>query len=341
VNLSHRKSPTLLSLEYVVSGKCGPKHDPQPTSLRDILKPSCEYSRIDQHSSRWRSTSGGNLAICPRFRHGSCDLVLTNFLPFAGYEKLNRRLREKFEKEGMNPADGDGILVGFSPDSAPRIYEMNYSWDSGFLFFSSSALSYWGEEARFTLRRELIDSVRLGPGIPHWLHPHNLYITWHDGPRRTTTTFNIRPLGVRSMLQMKREMLSLAKRVEAWRTDSAASTMIPPILATLGPPSIGQVTSSSPKQSMKPRQIFISFALVGFLAGCFASLLGLPVEVSTPVAKIFGLVPPEHAESAGGYGVLIAWLAFLILLAPQWLYREKSSRSASSNANPRPVSGHD
>ena len=264
-------------------------------------------------------------------------LALTNFLPFTGYEKLNRRLREKFEQEGVNP--DDGILVGFSPDAAPRIYEMNYSWDTGFLFLTDNALSYWGEEARFTLRREQIDSVRLGPGIPHWLRPQNLYITWLDESRRTATTFNFRPLGIRSMLQMKREMRSLSRRVEAWRTNSVASTKVPSILATLGPPSIGQVTGASPKQNLDSRRMFASFVFVGFLAGCFASLLGLPVDVTTLVARIFSLEPPERAELAGGYALLIAWLSLLILLAPQWLYREKPGPPASPAVNPRPASG--
>jgi hypothetical protein len=292
------------------------------------------------HATRWLQ-SGWMIVLIGLLVTAGASLVLTNSLPFTGYEKLNRRLREKFEQEGVNSADGNGILVGFSPDSAPRIYEMNYSWDTGLLFLSSGALSYWGEETRFTLRREQIDSVRLGPGIPHWLHPQNLYITWPDESWRSATTFNLRPLGVRSMLQMKREMRSLAQRVEAWRTGSLASTSIPPIFATLGPPSVGQVTGASPRQILNPRQIFASFVSVGFLAACFASLLGLPVDVTTTVARIFGLVPPEHAELAGGYGVLIAWLAFLILLAPQWLYREKSRPSASPAANPRPVSRHE
>ncbi len=283
--------------------------------------------------------SGWTIVLIGLLITAGVSITLTNFLPFAGYKKLERLLREKFEREGVNP--GDGILVGFSPDSAPRIYEKNYSWDVGFLFLSGGALIYWGEEARFALRREQIDSVWRGPGIPHWLRPQNFYIRWLDESRHKATTFNLRPIGVRSMLQMKREMRYLARRIEAWRMDSAASTMIPPILAALGPPSIGQVTGTSPKQSLKSRQIFASFVFIGFLAGCFASLLGLPVDVTTPVARIFGLVPPEHAELAGGYGVLIAWLAFLILLVPQWLYREKSGPSGNSVANPRPVSGHE
>jgi hypothetical protein len=100
-------------------------------------------------------------------------LLFLNFLPLLGCTRLQGRMRQRAESEGVVPADtlrrGDATLVGLSPGPAPRIFEGNYSWDAGYCFISGDRLCYCGEETRFSLQRDQIVASQLGPGMPGWL----------------------------------------------------------------------------------------------------------------------------------------------------------------------------
>lgn len=95
-------------------------------------------------------------------------LILSNFLPIWKDAQLKQRLRGKLTSEGASAEVRDGLFVGLCPDAGPRIYKGNWSWDIGFLCLSKEYLQYWGEEARFTLRREQMKQIGLAPG-PRWL----------------------------------------------------------------------------------------------------------------------------------------------------------------------------
>lgn len=271
--------------------------------------------------TRWLE-QGWAICLAALIPAASFCAILSNFLPFIGHGELRRSLLQKFERLGVRTKDHEGMLVGFSPGAAPRTYEMNYSWDIGLLFLAGQGLYYWGEEARFTLRREQVISVRLGSGIPGWLRAQSLYLTWRDEERGTNGTFNIRPADVCSLLQMRRAVHDLARRVEEWRDAARPHTCVPPSLAGLTAPSIGVVTGSNPRSNVSVKQLYISAIIVAFLTGGACLLFGLALDTAGLFEHI--LRPDEAGQTDLGalYAILAAWLALVFIQLPMWFYRD-------------------
>jgi hypothetical protein len=149
---------------------------------------------------------------------------------------------------------GDAVwLVGLSPGAAPRIFDGNYSWDAGHLFFSGERLCYAGEETRFSLCRDQIVAAELGPGQPGWFGARNLYIVWRDCESGVKAIFNVRPLAVRSVLSMNRAVRELAERIATWRAGSITAPSISPECEKLPAPHVRAVTGTSLSEAVKNR----------------------------------------------------------------------------------------
>jgi hypothetical protein len=246
-------------------------------------------------------------------------LILENFLPFIGYSQIEQQLRDRVEKEGAQPEARGGVFVGLSPGPIPRAYEANYSWDVGYLFLAGDRLCYWGEETRFALTRDQVVLARLGPGVPGWLRAPSIYITWHNATKGVDETFNLRPAGKHSLRHMSHAVRALACRIEDWRSGEGILEPARHRLLGLVRPAFGTVTGAAVGR-MKLRSLFRWIVIVGFVTGCVSSLLGLPVDLATPVAHILRLVGPDGADFGGWYSILSAWLVALFYLAPLLVY---------------------
>jgi STE24 endopeptidase len=263
---------------------------------------------------------GGSLICFAAFLLGAVlSLVLANRLAFVGYGSIERELCQRTENEVGSPEELSGILVGLSPGEVPRVFETNYSWDMGYLFFSGDRLCYWGEESRFALPRDQIISVRVGPGTVGWMKAAAIYITWHDGEKATNETFSIRAAAVHSLLQMSKAAGPLFHRIESWRSGALEPEDPREKLAELAPPAFGEVTNVPVKPKLRP--IVWQAVIVGFAAGFTSSLLGSPVDFASPIAHMTGLVGPDVAALWGWYSMLSAWLVLLFWLAPFLTYR--------------------
>ncbi|HVH50176.1 MAG TPA: M48 family metalloprotease, partial [Candidatus Bathyarchaeia archaeon] len=89
-------------------------------------------------------SSGFTAFVVSFFISVAAFLSLLNFLPFFGASRLARRMLARAESDGVVPHEilrcGQATLVGLSPGPSPRIFDGNYSWDAGYLFFSAERL---------------------------------------------------------------------------------------------------------------------------------------------------------------------------------------------------------
>ncbi len=279
--------------------------------------------------ARWLVYIGGVAATLALF------FILINYAPLWGYPSLQRRLRRKVEREGIRPGTGGGRFVGFAPDASPRIYEHNWSWDIGFLFLGDDCLCYWGEETRFVLQRKQVTAIRLGPGAVGWWAPQSVYVSWHDTARGAEGTFNLRPHDARCLRQQGRETRLLGQRLQAWRERSSAHDALPPPLAELESPNVGQVSSNSPHVVAAPRRIIGNLFSLAAVATCVSLLCGLPFGGVWALAFVITLLQGRRfpfwaqLDGAGWYVVLVALLVGVVQMVPYWRYRgpgEASSR---------------
>jgi len=258
------------------------------------------------------------------------NLVLLNFLPMLGVGRLEHIFREKFRAEGASTHGSGGIFVSLAPDSAPRVYEGNWSWDLGFLFITDGQLSYLGEEARFALRRDEITSVSIGPGPTGWFRTPSLYVSWADSTGRRGT-FNLRPLGVRSMREMSNKTQLLARDLENWRQNSLSPTN--PIFASgsapgqkLGPPAFGQVTGMSPQTLVRGQFLAHDFLVNTVLATAVILVFGLGFPLFDDLSR--STEPADLHPALGGlYVLLVVWLVRFLVLLPYW-------RAPGENSSP-------
>jgi Zn-dependent protease with chaperone function len=275
----------------------------------------------------------------------SIFLLLLDVLPFLRSARLRRSMRARAACDAVVPADvlsrGEALLVGLSPGPGPRIFEGNYSWDAGYLYFSGDRLCYCGEETRFSLRRDQIANVQLGPGMPGWFRAQSLYMVWRDAESGSSAIFNVRPLAVRSVLAMNCELRRLADQIESWRaaspapsndavSDSAESNLL---LA----PDVRAVTGIAIADAVQPQQLFSLLVITGFFAGIFASFLGLPFAGIFPVFGHAADSAATYAGVSGWYAVLCSIMLYLVLVIPSLRARNASvSLPASAPVNPPP-----
>jgi Zn-dependent protease with chaperone function len=258
------------------------------------------------------------------------NLVLLNFLPMLGVGKLEHIFRQKFRAEGASTRDSGGIFVSLAPDSGPRVYEGNWSWDLGFLSITDGQLCYLGEEARFVLRRDEITSIWLGPGPTGWFRTLSLYVSWADSAGRQGT-FNLRPLSVRSMREMSCKTQLLARDLENWRQNSLSSTN--PIFTSgsasglkLGPPAFGQVTGMWPQTMVRGQFLAHDFLVNTVLATAVILLFGLGFPLFDDLSR--STDPADLHPALGGlYVLLVVWLVRFLVLLPYW-------RAPGENSSP-------
>jgi Zn-dependent protease with chaperone function len=275
------------------------------------------------------------------FTCASC-LGLVAFLPFRGTAKIQRYMREKLEKEGAPVEVQNGLFVSLAPDLTPRVYEGNWSWDVGFLAVSDECLYYWGEEARFSLPRDQVVSVKLGPGPLNWFKTPSIYISWRDSAG-ITHVFNVRALQS-SMFQMASRTRRLAFALEDWHrrvSQAAGSILAPtarnlPLIETFGFPSFGEVTSASPRMIVHKSYLTRFFFLDGLVAAGVAILFGFQFPFLSPIST--GRGPADFSSSGLAFLYILGtvWIVRVIQLWPYWRFREVTSDRVSASV-PQPL----
>jgi Zn-dependent protease with chaperone function len=241
-----------------------------------------------------------------------------NFLPVLGNRTLLRGLTAKLEADGIRVEALGGVFVGFAPGAAPRLYENDYSWDMGFLMIDNNHLVYVGEEARFQLPLSQVTSVRLGVGPPTWWRCPTLCITWSDSERGTGGTFNLTPADAVSLRRLGREVLALGERLQAWQESRLQLQPLPSLLIHLQSPSLGEVTSTSPRRAASPRLLIQRIVFLLMVAAGISILFGLRFAIHA----FPGIPGAANGEGQGWYVVLVTLVVALFQVLPFLRYRE-------------------
>lgn len=251
------------------------------------------------------------------------DWLLLDRLPMLNTSQLERRLREKCRAQNQNVSECTGAFVGLAPDSSPRIYEGNWTWDIGFLSLAPDELCYWGEESKFVLRRDQITSISLGPGPAGWLHAPSIYFSWRDSAGNAGT-FNIRALSKTSIREMGVKTRFLMRDLENWlnRAPATANPFLPLTGAVNGitqAPAFGQVTGTSPRTLVRGRMLFRDLAFNSFLAFAVVVMFGL----SFPLIHDSCACPDANASIGGIYVLVVVWLTRAFVFTPYWRFQDQ------------------
>jgi Zn-dependent protease with chaperone function len=264
------------------------------------------------------------------------QLWLSNILPFWKMPRLERELREKVRRAGAPPQVSSGLFVSLAPDSGPRVYELNWAWDIGLLAITEGSLFYWGEEARFTLRREQIVHISLGPGPVGWFRTQAAYISWKD-ETGTVRKFNFRLLGALSMREMARKTITLADELDKWhRGIQFPSKLISlvgkpggPIAEGPGLPAFGQVTGLPPRDMARGGRLVRIFMFDTVIAIGVFILLGFPAPLLSTASPQSTLGDLNLLSVVFLYVLAAVWIARAVTLWPYWRYRERKSETVA------------
>ncbi len=186
-------------------------------------------------------------------------------------------------------------------------FEQTYDWDTGYLYLTSEALSFVGEQVRFALRPAQILSLCLGPGVPRWGASHRVYISWEDTGMARKGAFNLRPVGVRSLGELERAVVRLHEWLQAWLHDLAQAATSPEPLLRLESPALGEVTGTPLNESRIFRTFFTSSSTVALVA------VGASLVFDLPFAR--------QAWPLGWYVVGLSTLTLLLHSLPSWYFR--------------------
>jgi hypothetical protein len=207
-------------------------------------------------------------------------------------------LLERFRREGLQVGEG-GTVVGFSPGALVRFYGSNYyNWDIGLLQSRGNQLVYFGEQLRFALKSNDIDAVCIGPGGASWWKFPRVYVRWTQADG-APAVFSIASLEPCSIWKIKKQAWQLLRRIEDFRGEHGDAG---PIVPNLSAPTLGDVTSRSPRE------------LGGFKSNSNIFLFLIPLAViANALARADAL----------GYIFGTALLTRLIESIPHWRFRDR------------------
>ena len=167
-------------------------------------------------------------------------LLLDRWEAPLGAGRLADKLRAKLGGQGF-PSD-DALVVGFGPHDGPRVYDNSQIWDAGCLFLFRDQLAYIGEEARFALGRDEIESLEVRPYRPRLAPEGLVVIRWRDRQTSKSGAFYLQRFEPRPAGEKFQAENELIRRLGTW-TEGVGDGPAPPAFAGLSSPDIPEVSS--------------------------------------------------------------------------------------------------
>jgi Zn-dependent protease with chaperone function len=265
----------------------------------------------------------GILYLLGALASAAAYLAVANFLPARKLGPLLAQLKTKVAGEGVQADAWNAVPVGLAPGPLPRSYEGHLHWDLGFLFLRSDRICYWGEEARFALRREQITGIKLGWAMPSLLRSLRIYIAWRDLERATCGVFSVGCAASTSMLSLRRRTRALYAQLLQWQSAPAQARSVPAPLDALTSPQFGAVTGVSPLATRKREKIVKEMYLYALLAAAVAVVAGLPFHLLQTIAQLSD-VRKRHpfAIGSGWYVVAVTLGVILLQYVRYFFYKE-------------------
>jgi hypothetical protein len=166
--------------------------------------------------------------------------------------------------------------VALIPGERIERFENVYAWDVGAVRFDHDRLTFDGDVARFSVRREDVHSIEVGRGPLAWMRVHAVIL------RCATGTFSLRLAGKGTSRRLAKK---LEAQVESWRRGESneavadAGVFPPPQLPT-------QAATTSPTR-LAMAWIFLKTAILLFIGAGIVSTFVAPMMRS--VAVPFGV----------------------------------------------------
>lgn len=252
----------------------------------------------------------------PRLALQALGIVLTLALYILGGHWMALRSRARLRgavaarvrKLGLPVDTARSTLVGFAPGPCPRYYLNSYDFDRGFLLLSRGRLHYLGEQAKFALSAQQVVAIEYGPGAPSWFNFPRIYVRWVDssGAEQVFSVSAADPCG---MFEVRPRIAILYQRLSAWHMGVSDQVRAPEELASLAPPSLGEVTCLTPREVGGPRKA-----------------ITIAVGMVLPVGILLCLLLRLESYS---YVLGTAMLVRLLELIPYWRYRDRAVAPAT------------
>ena len=259
----------------------------------------------------------------------SALLLLINFISARRFDSLIPQLKTKLQNDRVQVDARSGVPVSLAPGALPRSYENHMHWDLGFLFFESDRICYWGEETRFSLRRDQVSEIKLGLGAPHLFRMQRVYIAWRDVERSTCGVFSLGSAEPGTLLAIRRRTKDLMVQLLQWHKESSFPRSLPQPLGSLQTPEFRNVTGASPIRLRNPVQIVRELYRTAFFAAGIAVVAGLPFHILDFLADAQGFAARPHTPGSGWYVVLVAVTIRLLQYVPIFRYKEVPVLQAS------------
>jgi hypothetical protein len=247
-------------------------------------------------------------------------LALYFALIFWAAEKSRRRLPAHLRAKLLQRVSAktgeispDAYFVGLSPGEGDRLYEGGDAWDMGYLSLDNERIVYRGEQTSFALSRKELKEINVGPGLPGIRQPPRLYVKW-EVANNSAGTFTLSCPGARSSKRESRELALLARNIGEWQSKPAgavigqgnpvrecdAETHDQGKSVELKSPNFGEVTSTSPCDSYRAKNLLLITGALGFLIFIISggpnwrehNLLQTAIAVGTGiVGHLFAMAP--------------------------------------------------
>jgi STE24 endopeptidase len=170
-------------------------------------------------------------------------LLLERWEAPLGAQMLAKKLRSAVGRQGF-PAE-QALVVGLGPHDGPRVYDNCQIWDAGCLFLFQDRLAYVGEETRFALRRDEIESIELRPYRPRLAPEQMVVIRWRDRKTPGSGAFYLQRFEARRGRDKFKAENEITKRLRAWKTGTVDDGTVPAVVAALSAPGIPEVSADS------------------------------------------------------------------------------------------------
>jgi Zn-dependent protease with chaperone function len=249
-------------------------------------------------------------------------LVAKNFVSPRGYGRPVQSLRPRLEQQGFGDAACDGVFVGLAPAAQTQKYENGLFWDAGVLWLTADKLYYIGEETCFGLERKQIANIYCHNSRAEWMADMSLVVEWRGkvGGDANNAIYFVR-LGGRSVLQERRDLESLYRRINDWLERSQGYPEASPQLQSLPSPSFKAITSEPVSDKFNPLLLFKS----GLMLSGGSALLSFA----------FGL-----SLASACYSMAVLFFVMLLDELPKILAPTPATNSVNVNSNPENVNGY-
>jgi Zn-dependent protease with chaperone function len=241
--------------------------------------------------------------------------VVRNRICFLGYASLSRKIKALLVKRGHEELVQHGVLVGLAPVAESSQFEKYPFWDVGVLALTDEKLVYVGEQTEFSLLREQVHDCYTENALPQWLSEKNLFLEWQTDPEASKEKLHFVAVGERSVVDARRAIGSLRKRVQSWHKGVERFPAFPTALESVAGPNFPEVTKT---------QLVTSFQLSSAVAAgihfaCYAALVSFALRFSW-----VGII----------YAATVAFATIIIDELPK-AFKAKTTQSDQVKAHPQ------